>query len=480
MARKRGGKGSAQRRRKEKGRTGKKRGGKRHRNADGTKKARGGGGGGGRGGGGGGGGGGKGSRAVRMKLQDNDLQGAVTLFCSNPADCGSALKDVFEAAVKCRALNCLVAWLAQARSTPLHHRCLLEALLAMPIETDPLEGACFAQVCASLAGWDSISHCNYFAQRSRHAVLEFLEETKEVLDKIRGEPPDARVRSGFTLLGVRLRPGMKAGELTVEGNNRSLIEADRRGIVKGDAVGVSAYGWMWPAGLVEADVVNEMPLVIKFCTNVQLPNDPSLVFRVDKLANRQQYSRVIGALHLLSSPDDPSGGKKRVDQRPSVSVRGTVVLPGPDAVRCASGRCFATGAARTQCLENLNESQARALKSATSQSVTLVQGPPGTGKTTCAVKILQQWARVGGGRDGQIMAASDSNIAVDNMIEGLLKLGVNVVRLGRPESARPEMLAVCADEIAPKRACSINFRVLSLQSGWNPWAFRPHLIHVLM
>jgi MoxR-like ATPase len=54
----------------------------------------------------------------------------------------------------------------------------------------------------------------------------------------------------------------------------------------------------------------------------------------------------------------------------------------------------------------------------------LFKGPPGTGKTAVAIRILQHWSRVAasealpGETPKPIMATSDSNIAVDNLVEG--------------------------------------------------------------
>ena len=44
-----------------------------------------------------------------------------------------------------------------------------------------------------------------------------------------------------------------------------------------------------------------------------------------------------------------------------------------------------------------------------------------------------------------ILATSDSNIAVDNLVEGCAKVGLKIVRLGRPEAIRPELLQFCID-----------------------------------
>ena len=64
---------------------------------------------------------------------------------------------------------------------------------------------------------------------------------------------------------------------------------------------------------------------------------------------------------------------------------------------------------------------------------------------------MQHWARLAASeaRPGEtpkpILATSDSNIAVDNLVEGCAKVGLKVVRLGRPEAIRPELLKHCVD-----------------------------------
>ena len=117
----------------------------------------------------------------------------------------------------------------------------------------------------------------------------------------------------------------------------------------------------------------------------------------------------------------------------------------------------------------LNPSQLTALELAIQRPVSLIQGPPGTGKTKTACSILQTLVelkqnrlRVGGEnakvqynissllihlilfycfskkglQSKKILACSHSNIATDNLLEGLVALGVNVVRLGRPTNVR--------------------------------------------
>jgi hypothetical protein len=88
-----------------------------------------------------------------------------------------------------------------------------------------------------------------------------------------------------------------------------------------------------------------------------------------------------------------------------------------------------------------NESQCIAIRAATTErrSLTLIQGPPGTGKTRTALTILEAWLRGGAFRPGTILAASDSNIAVDNLLEGLARRRIRVVRLGRVDAVREDL-----------------------------------------
>ena len=87
---------------------------------------------------------------------------------------------------------------------------------------------------------------------------------------------------------------------------------------------------------------------------------------------------------------------------------------------------------------HLNPSQIGALKHACKMRLSLVQGPPGTGKTTTAVQLLTQMVRRGLA-PLPILATSDSNVAVDNLLSGLAEHGINVVRAGRPKSIRQDL-----------------------------------------
>ncbi len=75
---------------------------------------------------------------------------------------------------------------------------------------------------------------------------------------------------------------------------------------------------------------------------------------------------------------------------------------------------------------NLNPSQKLAVDySLREKDFYLIQGPPGTGKTKTSIEIIRQHLK----RKKTILVAADSNMAVDNIMLGLLK-SVEVIRIG--------------------------------------------------
>ena len=84
----------------------------------------------------------------------------------------------------------------------------------------------------------------------------------------------------------------------------------------------------------------------------------------------------------------------------------------------------------------LNSSQQKAFEKAISQRLTLIQGPPGTGKTFTATRILAHLCQTAG---QTILATAESNVAVDNLLEGLLDHGVKALRIGRPVKVRDSL-----------------------------------------
>jgi len=347
----------------------------------------------------------------------------------------------------------------------------------------------------------------YFLRIVRGISLEFLEEVMSARDRICSAPCERLVRSAVCVVDARLKRGKKPSDLfVVPGDQLGVFVPDsmeNRGIQAGDAVSLLPYAGPYPMSaesldrnMIEATVTNTNPMVLRLQdkTNTKLyalliENIDGNVYRIDKLANRMGFNRQLASAVAIASPLGDSGTRDTRRPCPQLMKAITAMDENIDLVMNKSGGMFngeltSTAALCAQAvpwsfedekseedgndedafrlasrlaldkfsaLQGLNASQSLAVEGAVSNRLTLVQGPPGTGKTAVAIRILQHWARMadsnasGGENPSPILATSDSNIAVDNLVEGCAAVGLRVVRLGRPEAIRPELLRHCID-----------------------------------
>ncbi|KAJ1462559.1 P-loop containing nucleoside triphosphate hydrolase protein [Pelagophyceae sp. CCMP2097] len=251
-------------------------------------------------------------------------------------------------------------------------------------------------------------------------------------------------------------------------------EQQGRGITQGDSVILRLLGGQGVLG--EFIVGRDSPLLIK-CSSAGTASHirskcEGHTVEVIKLANRTSYSRTLRSIGALATSMDTRSGPAA----PHRTIRDFIVAP-PESNMSA----FEENALEIDRLERFNpprsllenatrgldKSQAEAVKAALCERLTLIQGPPGTGKTKVAVQTLAGWVTMkpmkrrlldGAAEDvmkmfrsSKILATSDSNVAVDNLLEGLANLDatkrgqIKIVRLGQPESIRPELMEYCVD-----------------------------------
>ena len=94
---------------------------------------------------------------------------------------------------------------------------------------------------------------------------------------------------------------------------------------------------------------------------------------------------------------------------------------------------------------NQKEAVQKALSLESGSEILLIQGPPGTGKTTTITEMLRQITKRH--RHYKILIASQSNQAVDNVLEKIVKENEKVLRIGNDETRMSEI----AKQFAPKK-----------------------------
>ena len=237
---------------------------------------------------------------------------------------------------------------------------------------------------------------------------------------------------GLALFDLRARPdgwlfGQRIVKLELDGRRDLGQHRFRQGDIvmlsRGDPIGEKP---------IEAIVSDRSRNRIR----IVMPELPSGVrsgyWRIDRAANKVAFDRMRDALNSIFEEE---GGAPLRDL-----LLGLVHDPvGTAGLGPELGGANRRPASRP---EGLNESQKVACEAAISQRLTLIQGPPGTGKTHTAVRILQSWSSQNA---GTILAVADSNVAVDNLLEGLLGLGVSAVRLGQPVKVRESLREATVD-----------------------------------
>lgn len=102
--------------------------------------------------------------------------------------------------------------------------------------------------------------------------------------------------------------------------------------------------------------------------------------------------------------------------------------------------------AKVDFMTTLNPPQQDAVRFAlAAYDVAILHGPPGTGKTTTLAEVIYQAVK----RGDRVLACAPSNTAVDNLLERLVSIMPNVVRVGHParvfESLRDHTLDELVD-----------------------------------
>lgn len=161
------------------------------------------------------------------------------------------------------------------------------------------------------------------------------------------------------------------------------------------------------------------------------PDDLSGTLRLERLSNEETHKRLVAAVERVGKYGGASDAKQ----------------PGAHLVGVAFGdstpRVAKSGKEVKWLNENLDSSQREAIEHALRcVDFALIHGPPGTGKTTAVVEYVAQEVA----RGSRVLACTASNIAIDNLVERLMRVKLpgggemRLVRVGHPARLLPSVL----------------------------------------
>jgi hypothetical protein len=306
-----------------------------------------------------------------------------------------------------------------------------------------------------LIRYPDMSASSYFQRFARWAVREFLAEGTANVERTLEYIPQLLERQGQAIQKLTASEGRKGGAelllsadgLLPKGGNWvrtdwimltfphtarvrmpppgvvTEFEKDGSICVEAEILGFSPGGFAPQSG---------MACKVAGCKDELIKKMYGMTCRVDRIANRVTFSRQIEALHRIcginhGTPDDLGWLGQMLMAGEELYAGGT---PASD-IACVrpQGATFPEGHA--DLVTQVNASQLEALTAATSRRTTLIQGPPGAGKTHTSCTLIKLWCAAG---RGPVIATADSNVAVDNLLMGCIKLGLEVTRVGRAEA----------------------------------------------
>jgi len=262
-------------------------------------------------------------------------------------------------------------------------------------------------------------HVNGYVKKFKHLVQlereeEMLQHEREI-KSISGREREMRGRALLNLKGKRVGTGLGGRIIVRFSRKKTGAKLPDTEISVGDLVMLSQSDPIRPdnpTATVTEKTTYSLTVAFESPPPKFLYRDNS---RMDLYVNDVTFQRMLDALNVAGNAD----GRLRKLM--------AVIL----GFKAPTYRAVNHLSARNQ---KLNEYQMKAVEKALSaKDVYLIHGPPGTGKTVSCVEVIHQAVNQG----DTVLATADSNIAVDNLLEKLVDVGVKTVRVGHPARVTP-------------------------------------------
>ena len=273
---------------------------------------------------------------------------------------------------------------------------------------------------------------DYHAKFIDAIQIELEDEMSQVENRLKTWDKKRLLAHGVSLFQLKARSagwmyGQRLLRLTIDGGGALPSHRFKHGDIvllsRSDPLGKEA---------IEAVVASRSRTSIRLALNDLPKGHRQGHWRLDRGANRIAHDRMRDALNAFLSDENSTD---------LTSLLLGQVRDIEDAGK-TTHRIKGINLNKTHDSTQLNDVQNDAVSKAMGQRLSLIQGPPGTGKTYTAVRILQGWVK---NSNTPILAVAESNVAVDNLLEGLLNLRINAVRLGQPVKVRESLREATID-----------------------------------
>ncbi len=264
---------------------------------------------------------------------------------------------------------------------------------------------------------------DFHGRFSKLITWELEDEMEQVEERLKKWSKAKLRENGYALFNLEARySGRLFGERIVRLRSNGESGLGNHRFQQGDIVTICRHEPL-KEKVVEGIVLQRKRGSLSIVISSDMHKVRSGTWRIDRGANRIAHDRMQDALREMLRDDPPTSLADLLLGKPRDINEAAALEPKFRGIKMRF----------VESPDDLNESQSGAFNKAMRNRLGLIQGPPGTGKTHTAVRIVKGWVEQG---SGPILACADSNVAVDNLLEGLMEVGIRAIRVGQPVKVR--------------------------------------------